>query len=264
MSDDIQDTLTNQGYVQGIGGEVCIDSGPDGVANTTICGNGIHDDVENPNTTFPDTECDDADTSGGDGCSALCLVEIGWSCGGTPSACAPICGDGQIVGGEPCDDHNLSNTDACVTIGGVCAVATCGDGFRKTGGPGPDELCDDGNLVNGDGCDTNCTSTRLRQRRRHAGEACDDGNLVNGDGCDTNCTPTGCGNGVVTAGEELRRRQPQQRRRLPQHLHATTSAATASCSTGGEPCDDGNTDERRRLRHNCTHDGCGNGIVTAG
>src|SRR5712692_6129494 len=33
-------------------------------------------------------------------------------------------------------------------------------------------------------------------------EACDDANLIDGDGCDSNCTPTGCGNGIVTAGEE--------------------------------------------------------------
>jgi len=32
------------------------------------------------------------------------------------------------------------------------------------------------------------------------GEQCDDGNAVDGDGCDSNCTPTGCGNGIRTAG----------------------------------------------------------------
>jgi cysteine-rich repeat protein len=33
-------------------------------------------------------------------------------------------------------------------------------------------------------------------------EQCDDGNSVDADGCDKNCTVTGCGNGIVTAGEE--------------------------------------------------------------
>jgi cysteine-rich repeat protein len=33
-------------------------------------------------------------------------------------------------------------------------------------------------------------------------ELCDDGNAIDGDGCDSNCRPTGCGNGIVTAGEE--------------------------------------------------------------
>ena len=50
-------------------------------------------------------------------------------------------------------------------------------------------------------------------------EACDDGNAVNGNGCDTNCTLTGCGNGIQTAGEALRRRQPRRRRRLRRQLH---------------------------------------------
>ncbi len=33
-------------------------------------------------------------------------------------------------------------------------------------------------------------------------EECDDGNLTSGDGCDANCTTTGCGNGIITAGEQ--------------------------------------------------------------
>jgi len=33
-------------------------------------------------------------------------------------------------------------------------------------------------------------------------ELCDDGNTIDGDGCDSNCRPTGCGNAIVTAGEE--------------------------------------------------------------
>jgi cysteine-rich repeat protein len=32
-------------------------------------------------------------------------------------------------------------------------------------------------------------------------EQCDDGNTTSGDGCDENCTLTGCGNGIITAGE---------------------------------------------------------------
>jgi cysteine-rich repeat protein len=33
-------------------------------------------------------------------------------------------------------------------------------------------------------------------------EVCDDQNQVSGDGCDSSCRPTGCGSGVVTAGED--------------------------------------------------------------
>ena len=43
------------------------------------CGNGIVD---------PGEECDDSNRDGGDGCSALCLVEEGWSCTPeSPSVC---------------------------------------------------------------------------------------------------------------------------------------------------------------------------------
>ena len=37
----------------------------------------------------PSEACDDGGTSDGDGCSAACQMEVGWSCTGVPSACAP-------------------------------------------------------------------------------------------------------------------------------------------------------------------------------
>ena len=59
----------------------------------------------------------------------------------------------------------------------------------------------------------------MRQRRALGpGEQCDDGNLVSGDGCDANCTVTACGNGIVTAGRAVRRRQHRRRRRLQPDL----------------------------------------------
>ena len=62
-------------------------------------------------------------------------------------------------------------------------------------------MCDDGNLADGDGCDSNCQPTGCGNGVITEGEECDDGNDVNGDGCDSNCTETACGNGIVTAGE---------------------------------------------------------------
>jgi cysteine-rich repeat protein len=60
-----------------------------------LCGNQM---VESPET------CDDGGTEAGDGCSAVCEVEVGWTClAGNPSQCSPICGDGRILGGEACD-----------------------------------------------------------------------------------------------------------------------------------------------------------------
>ena len=53
----------------------------------------------------------------------------GWACAVGPShlapqvapgdSCAPVCGDGLVVGGEACDDGNLRGDDGCT---GDCRV----------------------------------------------------------------------------------------------------------------------------------------------
>ena len=103
--------------------------------------------------------CDDDGTTSGDGCSATCQVETGYTCTGTtPSVCAATCGDGRVVGSETCDDGGLLAGDGCsatcqVEAGYTCSGAPsvcaelCGDGVRTTS-----EECDDGNAVVGDGC----------------------------------------------------------------------------------------------------------------
>ena len=60
----------------------------------TTCGDGVVDVGE---------ECDDGGTSGGDGCSATCLVESGYVCsallvegGEGSSVCASSCGNGAV------------------------------------------------------------------------------------------------------------------------------------------------------------------------
>jgi len=84
------------------------------------CGNGQRDGSE---------ECDDRNTTPGDGCSATCTREPGWSCIGFPSSCfienfssssssssssaANLCGNKNIDAGEQCDDGNQINTDDC-------------------------------------------------------------------------------------------------------------------------------------------------------
>src|SRR5262245_27798146 len=73
------------------------------------CGNGALETAWLPSGTPKVEGCDDGNTGSGDGCSDGCDVETGYACSGTPSMCAPICGDGLLVGGELCDD---SNTEA--------------------------------------------------------------------------------------------------------------------------------------------------------
>jgi cysteine-rich repeat protein len=120
-----------------------------------VCGNGI---IE------PGEQCDDWNTAPGDGSSALCVAETGWSCNGQPSSCSPVCGDGLVRGGEQCDDGNTASGDGCSSL---CATETgwsctgepstcslvCGDGLVRGS-----EECDDGNTANGDGCSASCTT----------------------------------------------------------------------------------------------------------
>jgi MYXO-CTERM domain-containing protein len=182
--------------------------------------------------------CDDGDLDAGDGCSAACTVEPGWTCVGEASTCAPTCGDGLIRGAEACDDGALAGGDGCsdaclIEAGWACdgepsaCSPGCGDGLIRGA-----EACDDGDQDDGDGCSAACTvepgwtcegeasacSTTCGDGVRAATEACDDGDLDDGDGCSATCTiepgyactdelgevstcEPGCGDGVRTAGE---------------------------------------------------------------
>lgn len=64
--------------------------------------------------------CDDGNQLDGDGCSALCEVEDGFTCSVYATAseaiselCTPICGDGLVRGDEVCDDGNADPEDGC-------------------------------------------------------------------------------------------------------------------------------------------------------
>uniref|UniRef100_A0A6U4TQQ1 Tyrosine-protein kinase ephrin type A/B receptor-like domain-containing protein n=1 Tax=Hemiselmis andersenii TaxID=464988 RepID=A0A6U4TQQ1_HEMAN len=140
----------------------------------SICGDGKQSTEE---------ECDDGNTSGGDGCDRKCKIEKSFSCQGgvtSKSSCNKVvCGDGKIQSSydgkivEECDEGNSEAGDGCsaecaVEAGYQCALnpetgvsacmkVTCGDGVR---GASHDrtviEGCDDGNAESGDGCSENC------------------------------------------------------------------------------------------------------------
>ncbi|MEO8681341.1 MAG: DUF4215 domain-containing protein [Vicinamibacterales bacterium] len=97
------------------GGSVCDGTGTC-VQPPTICGDGIRAGIE---------QCDQGNLTNGDGCSAVCTVELGWSCVGTPSVCASVCGDGIRVGSEACDDLNAMPGDGCSAVCSVEAGFTC-------------------------------------------------------------------------------------------------------------------------------------------
>ncbi|MCC6623360.1 MAG: DUF4215 domain-containing protein [Deltaproteobacteria bacterium] len=156
--------------------------------------------------------CDDGDASDGDGCSATCVPEAGWSCEanpqsqGTPAApdslCAATCGDGDVaVGAETCDDGDAAGGDGCsascalergwvcATPGEACAPGPCGDGVRPLGTDG----CDDGNEASGDGCSATC--------RIEPGYSCTH-TAIDGDGAPDSACASTCGDGRLAPGVE--------------------------------------------------------------
>ena len=70
------------------------------------CGNGILEGAE---------ECDDGNTTPGEGCTAECKLETDWACPtpGSPCISTVVCGDGIMSGKEVCDDHNTLDDDGC-------------------------------------------------------------------------------------------------------------------------------------------------------
>lgn len=213
--------------------------------HTVICGNAAVETGE---------QCDDGNQIGGDGCSATCTLEPGYSCtnqNGQPSVCTTVCGDGVKTADEQCDDGNTTNGDGCRAN---CTLERCGDGLKD-----PQEQCDDGNTINGDGCNANCTLPQCGNSIVDPGEQCDDGNQVGGDGCSATCRREICGNGILdpretcddgntTNGDGCR-------------ANCTVEACGDAIRDPGEQCDDGNTLGGDGCRTNCTTEVCGDGVV---
>ncbi len=131
------------------------------------CGNGTLNSGE---------QCDDGNTTAGDGCSATCQTEMSMA----------TCGDGAVDAGEQCDDGNTAAGDGCsATCQTEMSMATCGNGIIEGA-----EQCDDGNTTSGDGCSATCQGEMgavCGDGVREGSEACDDGNTTSGDGCSSTC-----------------------------------------------------------------------------
>ena len=107
--------------------------GDDGGNNpTNRCGDGMVGGSE---------QCDDGNTTSGDGCSATCQTETGAECG-----------NGMVETGETCDDGNTTAGDGCSATCQAEQTGGCGDGTIDAG-----EDCDDSNTTPGDGCSATCT-----------------------------------------------------------------------------------------------------------
>ncbi len=203
------------------------DTGTDTGTAMPVCGDGTLD---------MDEMCDDANTEDGDGCSATCAPEEGFSCDdASPSVCGPTCGDGVTLGDEQCDDGDVGNSDGCsstcqVEPGWSCdgepslCTTGCGDGVIAGA-----EGCDDGDLEDGDGCSARCSletfwectgepsvcTTECGDDNIVGPEECDDGEAIDGDGCSATCIiesgwtcmdepstcETTCGDGIAAGAE---------------------------------------------------------------
>ena len=166
------------------------------------CGNGILEGTE---------ECDDGNTTPGEGCTAECKLESEWACPtpGSPCVSTVVCGDGRMSGTEACDDHNTVDGDGCsadcktIETGWTCPAPgvrcqpKCGDSALKGA-----EECDDGNTAADDGCSATCKvedgfacpdagqachKTVCGDGTKEGAESCDDGNTLPSDGCTIEC-----------------------------------------------------------------------------
>ncbi len=148
----------------------------------------------------------------------------------------PVCGDGELLDDEECDDGNSRAGDgcsadcqvesgwACLSAASPCIAAECGDGIIVG-----DEQCEDDDAPpeDGDGCSAicrfepghdcpapgeSCHATVCNDGIAERGEPCDDGNQVVGDGCTPFCEvepdcSTGacrsrCGDGLILASDD--------------------------------------------------------------
>ncbi len=161
--------------------------------------------------------CDDGNTTSGDGCTDICLLELGEACTISSvcasNSCDPV--DSTCVCDENADCPGTAPVCKLSTDPNLCVVAGCGNGVIEAG-----EACDDDNKDNGDGCNSVCLL--------EIGESCPSGSTTCASGfcdlvgtlcaCDeiadcpmgklcnfladpNVCVDPGCGNGVVETGE---------------------------------------------------------------
>jgi fibro-slime domain-containing protein len=214
------------------------------------CGDGIIERSE---------QCDDGNTTNGDGCSRICQIEANWDCPtqGQPCDYLGVCGNGILTSNKACDDGNTKDGDGC---SGDCQSVETGYICRKPGNPctplcgdariTASEECDDGNADSGDGCSaicrvepgwtctqttpSTCTHSECGNGKVETGETCDDGNTVPFDGCSPSCQkdPT-CGTSTSAVGE------------------CKTVCGDGIYLPGVEDCDDGNVNDGDGCSHDC-------------
>lgn len=149
-----------------------------------VCGDSLIQGVET---------CDDGGQTAGDGCSATCQIETGWTCTGEPSTCMDI--DECTAATDDCAT-NATCTNTVGSFSCACNAGYTGDGH--TGGTGCTDI--DECTMNTDDCDANATCTNTPGAWTCAcktgftgnGQTCTDTDecTAGTDNCDANATCT--------------------------------------------------------------------------
>ena len=163
-------------------------------------------------------ECDDNNTSNGDGCSSTCLVEPGYVCDGQPSVCTlmDVDGDGYTVAQGDCNDSNPSvhpgAPELCNGLDDNC------DGIIDNGDPGGGPACSTGLLGICNAGTRHCQSGVLQcvQNLQPSAETCN--------GLDDDC------DGVVDEGD------PGGGGACNTGMLGICSAGTVHCQSGALSC----------------------------
>ncbi|GEM_PF-2569210 len=176
------------------------------IGTPNLCGDGMRLGME---------ACDDGGVLDGDGCSAACTVEPGYTCMGmTPDICRSVCGDGVKASNEGCDDGNNFTGDGCsaacvVESGWICTEMpptapslchqACGDSLFQSGAPYFEQCDRTATRPLPLPFDPQCCSMSCRIT---PGTTCSDGHAyTSGDTCDAMGMCTGvfdnCGNSIL-------------------------------------------------------------------
>jgi cysteine-rich repeat protein len=276
---DADTSLVDVPFGGGLRKSTCVTTGPDGIAQSTLCQNGVLDDDEDGNPSNNGSQCDTGGESAtcDDDCTPVecgdfnTNTSAGEFCdtGGVETAdcdtdCTAVtCGDSttNTAAGEDCDPPFASG--GAINCRLDCTFTVCGDGTVDA-----DEECDDGagnSDVLPDACRSNCVDAFCGDGVTDPGnsEECDDGNNNNNDGCLNGCIlPPVCGDGVVE-GDEVCDDGPGNSDTLPDACR--TNCVLAFCGDGvadpgnGEECDDGNNKNNDDCIVGCVSAVCGDG-----